>query len=192
MTVDQELLREGPGHEFRTDRCVKRLATKVGPEPPRYDERIAVPCSAERLADLPRTEEIASATISESSAAIRERVEQARALQQQRFQRTRIKCNGDMTARQLRQFCSLDATSRRLLAPAIDRLNLSARAYDRILKVARTIADLEAAETLSAAHISEAIQYRALDKGYFTSPGPKFSLRDADHETDSAAWNDAL
>lgn len=80
---------------------------------------------------------------------------------------------------------------RRLLSSSIDRPSLSTRAYDRILKVACTIADLEAAESLSATHISEAIQYRALDKGYFTSPGPRFSLRDGD-ESDRAAWDHAV
>jgi len=72
-----------------------------------------------------------------------------------------------MTARQLRRFCELDAPSRRLLDAALSRLGLSARAYDRVLKVARTIADLAGCEAIESAHVSEAVQYRALDRAYF-------------------------
>ena len=69
-----------------------------------------------------------------------------------------------MTTRELRQFCRLDDASLNLLKTAIDRLGLSARAYDRILKVSRTIADLEGVENIQAVHVSEAIQYRSLDR----------------------------
>jgi magnesium chelatase family protein len=69
-----------------------------------------------------------------------------------------------MGSRLIRQFCQLDETSSQLLKTAMERLNLSARAYDRILKVARTIADLEAAESIQSKHIAEAIQYRSLDR----------------------------
>jgi magnesium chelatase family protein len=72
-----------------------------------------------------------------------------------------------MSARHLRRYSELDAPSRRLLLDAIDRLGLSARAHDRILKVARTIADLEGAERIATAHVAEAVQYRALDRAYF-------------------------
>jgi magnesium chelatase family protein len=73
-----------------------------------------------------------------------------------------------MGVKQIRQFCKLDAASLQLLKTAMERLNLSARAYDRILKVARTIADLEGAEGITGNHISEAIQYRSLDRdGWF-------------------------
>jgi len=70
-----------------------------------------------------------------------------------------------MGVRQIRKYCKLDVASLELLKSAMERLNLSARAYDRILKVARTIADLEASENITGTHISEAIQYRSLDKG---------------------------
>jgi magnesium chelatase family protein len=74
-----------------------------------------------------------------------------------------------MSSRHMRLHCQLDAASRKILEQALDRLGLSARAYDRILKVARTIADLAAIESIESAHLAEAIQYRALDKAYFRS-----------------------
>ncbi|HEX8173048.1 MAG TPA: YifB family Mg chelatase-like AAA ATPase [Thermoanaerobaculia bacterium] len=113
------------------------------------------------------SEEIASTQAGESSAEIRARVEAARQLQRERFRRSGIVCNAEMSARHLRRACELDASSRRLLLDAIDRLGLSARAHDRILKVARTIADLRAEERVASAHVAEAIQYRALDRAYF-------------------------
>jgi magnesium chelatase family protein len=67
----------------------------------------------------------------------------------------------------MRKYCDLDVASRRLLVQAIDRMGLSARAHDRILKVSRTIADLAAAERIESAHVAEAVQYRALDRAYF-------------------------
>ncbi len=113
------------------------------------------------------TEEIASVDPGEASASIRTRVDAAREIQQQRFHRATIRCNAEMTTRHLRRACELDPPSRRLLVAAIDRLNLSARAHDRILKVARTIADLAACEHIESAHVAEAVQYRALDRAYF-------------------------
>jgi magnesium chelatase family protein len=114
-----------------------------------------------------RSEEIASLEPAESSALIRERVESARAVQRERFHRGSIRCNADMTARHLRRYCELDPPSRRLLVQAIDRLGLSARAHDRILKVSRTIADLSGCERIESGHVAEAVQYRALDRAYF-------------------------
>src|SRR5699024_71162 len=101
----------------------------------------------------------------ESSAVIRKRVIAARKVQTQRFKEySGIHYNAQMTVRQIRKFCTLHQTSLSLLKTAMERLNLSARAYDRILKVARTIADLEQEEQIKGAHISEAIQYRTLDR----------------------------
>ena len=114
-----------------------------------------------------RSEEITSMDLGESSASIRERVESARSVQRERFQRSHIRCNADMTSRHLRRYCELDVPSRRLLIAAIDRLGLSARAHDRILKVSRTIADLCRCERIESAHVAEAVQYRALDRAYF-------------------------
>jgi magnesium chelatase family protein len=113
------------------------------------------------------TDEIASVDPAEPSTAIRERVEAARQIQRDRFRRASIQCNAEMTPRHLRRACELDAPSRRLLVAAIDRLGLSARAHDRILKVARTIADLAGSPAIESAHVAEAVQYRALDRGYF-------------------------
>ena len=113
------------------------------------------------------TEEIASVDAGESSASIRARVDAARQIQHERFRRAAIRCNAEMSSRHMRRVCELDASSRHLLISAIDRLNLSARAHDRILKVARTIADLGGCERIESAHVAEAVQYRALDRAYF-------------------------
>lgn len=101
----------------------------------------------------------------ESSTEIRKRVTAAREIQTRRFEEhDHIHHNAQMGVKQIRQFCKLDETSKGLLKTAMERLNLSARAYDRILKVARTIADLEGQESIRGAQISEAIQYRNLDR----------------------------
>ena len=105
----------------------------------------------------------------ESSMAIRERVSRARSFQSERFDAfQKIHYNAQMGVKQIREFCKLEKASSDLLKNAMKHLNLSARAYDRILKVARTIADLEASEAIHGDHISEAIQYRSLDReGWF-------------------------
>ena len=113
------------------------------------------------------SEEIATLDPGETSASIRERVEAARAVQRDRFRRLHVQCNAEMSSRHLRRFCDLDPPSRRLLIGAIQRLGLSARAHDRILKVSRTIADLAGTERIESGHVAEAVQYRALDRAYF-------------------------
>ncbi len=101
----------------------------------------------------------------EPSTAIRKRVTAARDIQSERFKDSaKVHYNAQMTTRQIRKYCVLDKTSKQLLKTAMERLNLSARAYDRILKVSRTIADIEGVETIQGLHISEAIQYRSLDR----------------------------
>lgn len=109
-------------------------------------------------------EEMSSERPAESSAEIRQRVIKAREIQAERFAGTEIHTNTMMSASMLQRFCPLSADARRLLDMAMERLQLSARAYDRIIKVARTIADLEGVEDISPAHISEAISYRSLDR----------------------------
>ena len=101
----------------------------------------------------------------ESSVEIRKRVTAAREIQTQRFELSdNIHYNAQMSSKQIRVYCVLDDVSLQLLKTAMERLNLSARAFDRILKVARTIADLEASEKVVSSHIAEAIQYRSLDR----------------------------
>ena len=102
---------------------------------------------------------------SESSIEIRKRVTAARDLQTKRFEDSdTVHYNAQMNTKQIRKYCILDEASKQLLKTAMERLNLSARAYDRILKVSRTIADLEGVEAIKGSHISEAIQYRSLDR----------------------------
>ncbi len=108
--------------------------------------------------------ELSSAHTEESSAEIRRRVVAARRIQQERFAGTSTHTNAAMTSRQLREHCPLDAGPAALLSQAMERLNLSARAYDRIVKVSRTIADLEGCERIGPNHIAEAIRYRSLDR----------------------------
>jgi len=115
------------------------------------------------------SDEITSTEPGEASELIRNRVEAARQIQRERFQRTNIRTNTEMSTRHMRKWCELDASSRKLLVAAIDRLGLSARAHDRILKVSRTIADLAGNERIEAAHVAESVQYRALDRAYFRS-----------------------
>ena len=110
-------------------------------------------------------EDISSSQNGELSSIIRERVLQARQIQQCRFiDNTGVHCNAMMGTRLVRYFCQLDKACTKLMKMAIERLGLSARAYDRILKVARTVADLAGSEEIEASHLSEAIQYRALDR----------------------------
>lgn len=111
--------------------------------------------------------ELSSERVGESSANVRERVIKARDIQIDRFKGTGIFKNADMGTKQLRKFCNLDSASAELLKMAMSRLGLSARAYDRILKVSRTIADLSDSDSIQAMHISEAIQYRSLDREYW-------------------------
>ncbi len=110
-------------------------------------------------------EKLSSTRKSETSAEIRSRVIRARENQTQRFSDfENVHYNAQMNTKHIREFCQLDAASLKLLKAAMERLNFSARAYDRILKVSRTIADLEDSESITADHIAEAIQYRSLDR----------------------------
>jgi magnesium chelatase family protein len=104
----------------------------------------------------------------DSSAVIRGRVIAARARQLQRFRADRIFSNAAMTPRMIRAYCRIDTASERMLETAMQRIGLSARAYDRILKVSRTIADLEGSDKINSAHVSEAVGYRSLDRTYWT------------------------
>ena len=105
----------------------------------------------------------------ETSAAVRERVDRARSVQTSRFEGTGIRCNAGIDPSVFGKICVMDDKADRMLKAAFDRLGLTARAYDRVLKVARTIADLDGCEVIGAEHISEAIQYRALDRKYWNA-----------------------
>jgi len=111
--------------------------------------------------------DLASMPTGDTSAVIRQRVNQARARQHERFADAGIFSNAQMNSKQLRKYCELDKASHALLQNAIDKMGYSARVFDRILKVARTIADLEGLDAIKSEHISEAIQYRTLDRKYW-------------------------
>jgi len=127
-----------------------------GPLLDRIDLHVEVPAVAYR--------ELASTRPAEPSSAIRRRVCAARDHQAERFSRSKIRTNARMQSRHIRQHCTIDSASARILETAVDKLGLSARAYHRILKLARTIADLAATPGIEQPHILEAIQYRSLDR----------------------------
>jgi magnesium chelatase family protein len=141
---------------------VQRYHSRVsGPLLDRIDLHIEVPAV--------RYQDLASSRAGESSAAIRERVRGAREVQARRFSSLKgVYANAGMQGEQIRQFCRLDTAGEELLKTAMSRLGLSARAYDRILKVSRTIADLAGSETIRPEHVGEAIQYRSLDRDRFS------------------------
>ena len=136
---------------------ILRYRSKIsGPLMDRIDIHIEVP--AVRYRDL------TGETSAEDSEAIKSRVNRGREIQRGRFEGKRIYCNAQMTSRHLKKYCQLGDDSKALLEQAIDKLGLSARAYTRILKIGRTIADLEGMDSIAVHHISEAIQYRSLDR----------------------------
>ena len=110
--------------------------------------------------------DISSNIPGEPSEAIRQRVQTARLFQRARFEKDRLKtrCNSRMSAQSIKRYCQLDEAAEGMMKMAMTELNFSARAYDRILKVARTIADLAESESILAEHVGEAIQYRTLDR----------------------------
>ncbi len=138
---------------------VKYMSKISGPLLDRIDIHIDVPAL--------RYKELSSELPGESSAAVQKRVDRARREQLKRYEdRKRIYCNAHLEPRAVREYCKVDSASHGLLRDAITKFGLSARAYDRILKVARTIADLEGTKSIASHHISEAIQYRTLDRHY--------------------------
>ncbi|MBQ3495040.1 MAG: YifB family Mg chelatase-like AAA ATPase [Clostridia bacterium] len=137
----------------------KYLSKLSGPIMDRIDLHVEV--DSVTYDDLSSTEEC------EDSATIKQRVNNARNIQLERFKQSKIYCNAKMGTAQTKKFCKLSDECKHLLSEAFEALNLSARAHDRILKVARTIADIEGAEDISPAHIAEAIQYRSLDRKYW-------------------------
>jgi len=147
-----------PGESHCSPREIQNYLSRIsGPLLDRIDLHVEVPAVKFR--------EITAERTGEASAVIRQRVVAARERQHRRFAaRARITCNARMGTRELKAFCALDETTLDMLKVAMAELQLSARAYDRILKVARTIADLAGAESIASEHVSEAIQYRSLDR----------------------------
>lgn len=112
-------------------------------------------------------DDLTDAKEGESSQTVKARVDAARAVQTRRFAGTNVHCNADMNAQMVHTYCALDAAGEQLLKNAFERLGLSARAYSRILKVARTVADLAGEENIGAEHLAEAVQYRSLDRKFW-------------------------
>ncbi len=143
-----------------TPQLIARYLQRIsGPLIDRIDIHVEVP----RL----KHDELMRKTSGESSTDIRNRVRIARELQHARFAGSRIFCNAQMTTRHLKAHCKLSEDAESMLKQAIDHLRLSARAYDRILKVSRTVADLSGAPNIGVEHIAEAVQYRSLDRKYW-------------------------
>ena len=136
---------------------IQRYRSKVsGPLLDRIDIQVEVPAL--------RYQELASKDAGEPSAMIRQRVNAARQIQLARFQKRNLHANAQMGTRDIKKYCAVKPAAEKLLEVAINKLGLSARAYSRVLKAARTIADLEGSEDIQPAHVSEAIQYRSLDR----------------------------
>jgi len=140
---------------------IQRYVSKIsGPLIDRIDIHIEVPAV--------KYKELRGASATEDSATVRERVLKARSLQTQRFTGERtIFSNAQMPPKLIRKHCAISEDGEKMLENAISRLGLSARAHDRILKVARTIADLDASSNIETRHLAEAIQYRTLDRTYW-------------------------
>jgi len=152
------------GHPTKPCTCSQAAAEKYpakisGPMLDRIDLHIEVPPV--------EYEELTGKGEEEPSCAIRERVCAAREIQRKRFSGTSCTCNARMTPAMLREFCQLNDAANALLKKAFERMGLSARGYDRILKVARTIADMDRSEDIRSNHIAEAVQYRGLDRKYW-------------------------
>jgi magnesium chelatase family protein len=141
---------------------IQRYVSKIsGPLLDRIDIHIEVPAV--------KYKELRAETLAEDSAAVRTRVIAARERQVERYRgEKKTYSNAQMLPKMLRKHCSISAEGEKLLENAIMKLGLSARAHDRILKVARTIADLEGADNIAPKHLSEAIQYRTLDRSYWS------------------------
>jgi magnesium chelatase family protein len=144
-----------------TPPMIQRYVSKIsGPLLDRIDIHIEVPSV--------KYKELRGPASTEDSTAVRERVIEARGRQRERFKpEKKTYCNAQMAPKLIRKYCAISADGEKLLENAVTRLGLSARAHDRILKVARTIADLDGAESVEAKHLSEAIQYRTLDRSYW-------------------------
>jgi magnesium chelatase family protein len=146
-----------PAESRSTPREIQNYLGRVsGPLLDRIDIHIEVPQVHFR--------DISSKRSGENSASIRERVVAARKIQHRRFAGRKVSCNARLGSRELKEFCTISDDTLELLKIAMQQANLSARAYDRILKVSRTIADLAGAERITSDHVGEAVQFRSLDR----------------------------
>ena len=137
------------------------LSRVSGPLLDRLDLHVEVPAV--------NYDELSSSAVSESSADIKARVNAARRIQRERYDGTSVRCNARLTPSTLKKFCVMDDRASMMLKAAFEKMGFSARAYDRVLKVSRTIADLDGCEVINSRHIAEAIQYRNLDRKYWQS-----------------------
>lgn len=151
-----------------TNRCtcsdvkIKRYLNRIsGPLLDRFDIHVEVPPV--------KFDELRSSEITESSAEIKKRVDTARKIQRERFEGSSTLCNAKINAEQFEKACIIDKAAEKTLKDAFESLGLTARAYDRVLKVARTIADLEQSEVIRSEHVLEAVQYRSLDRKYWSA-----------------------
>ena len=152
-----------PAESRSSPREIRNYLSKIsGPLLDRMDLQVEVAALSYR--------DLETESLSESSQAIRERVLRARDIQKDRFNsiRSKTKINSRMTSMELRQFCALSPTCKNLLRQAMQELDLSARGHDRILRVARSIADLESCDSIKEEHLAEAIQQRTLDRNYWS------------------------
>ncbi len=143
--------------EMKINRYINRIS---GPLLDRFDIHIEVPPV--------KFEELRNTEVTETSAEIKRRVNAARELQRNRFKGSEVKCNAKINAAQFDEICIIDSAAEKTLKNAFVSLGLTARAYDRVLKVARTIADLEQSEVIRSEHVLEAVQYRSLDRKYWS------------------------
>lgn len=145
-----------------SDSKIKRYLNKIsGPLLDRFDIHVEVPPV--------KFEELRNTEITESSARIKKRVDAAREIQRERFKDSSTLCNAKINAEQFEKVCIIDKDAEKTLKESFEKLGLTARAYDRVLKVARTIADLEESEIIHSQHVLEAVQYRSLDRKYWSA-----------------------
>lgn len=143
-----------------SETTIEKYINKIsGPLLDRIDIHIEVP--------KVKYDKLQSDTLEETSETIKKRVNVAREIQRERYKNYNIFSNSELTSGMINEYCKIDNKSQEILKKAFDKLGLSARAYGKILKVARTIADLEQSENIQLNHIAEAIQYRSLDKKYW-------------------------
>ena len=147
-----------------SDVKIRRYLNKIsGPLLDRFDIHVEVPPV--------KFDELRSTEVTETSAEIKKRVDRAREIQRERFKDSSTLCNSKINAEQFEKVCVIDKEAERTLKNSFEKLGLTARAYDRVLKVARTIADLDESEIIHSDHVLEAVQYRSLDRKYWSAGG---------------------